>query len=347
MTPRSQFTLNIGGRGVRLGEHTLIMGVVNVTPDSFSDGGLYLDPKRAIRHGIEMARQGADWIDVGGESSRPGAKQVSPEEELYRVLPVVRGLRKRMRSLPISIDTTKAEVAEEAVRAGATIVNDISGLRFDPRIADVARRHGIPVVLMHIRGRPATMQHRPFARSIWRSIGGGLAWSIRQALSRGVRRSRLIIDPGLGFGKTRRQNFEIIAQLRRLRRFGLPVLVGASRKSFVQAVVAGEGLEPRNHVTPPLRTAHAGSARGGATTAAEIWPLLEGASGKLGALPSLGIGDDAAVVASILGGAHIVRVHDVAAVMPAVRVADAILQAGYREKTGKEKSHARNRPRVV
>ncbi len=315
MCPRPIFDLKIGTRKVHLGERTLIMGVLNVTPDSFSDGGLYLEPDRAVRHALEMVAEGADWIDVGGESTRPGSRPISAEEELRRVLRVIRALRRRMPSLPISIDTTKARVAEEAVRAGASILNDVSGLRFDPQVAEVARRYRTPLILAHLRGRPETMQQRPFARSIWRSLRQGLEWSIRRALAAGVRRSQLIIDPGMGFGKSRRQNFEILAQLERLRRFRLPILVGTSRKSFVQAIVAGEGFE----------TARRGGAR---------W-MLSGVVGAWLALPKgaqqaapLQTGDAAAVAASILGGAHIVRVHDVAALAPAARIADAILVAG-------------------
>jgi dihydropteroate synthase len=282
---RSRFTLEVAGRHVKLGERTLVMGVLNVTADSFSDGGLYLDPRAAVEHGLALARAGADWIDVGGESTRPGSKPVSAEDELARILPVIRELHRRLPRTPISVDTTKAEVAEQAVRAGARIINDVSGLRFDPAVAGVARRHRTPLVLMHLRGRPETMQSAPFARSVWRSITTGLSSSIRRALESGVRRSQLIIDPGLGFGKTRRQNFEILAVLDRLRRFRLPVLIGTSHKSFVQAMAAG------------------------------------------GALATA---DAAAVVAAILGGAHIVRVHDVAAVLPAVRLADAMLEAGVR-----------------
>jgi dihydropteroate synthase len=316
---RRHFTLEIGGRRVRLGGHTLIMGVLNVTPDSFSDGGRYLDPERAVAHGLEMVSQGADWIDVGGESTRPGAQPVPAEEELLRVLPVIRGLRRRMGSLPISIDTTKSEVGEQAVRAGATIINDISGLRVDPRLAEVARRHRTPLILVHIRGSPETMQRRPFAKFIWRSLGRGLSQSIRLARASGLRSSQIIVDPGLGFGKTRRQNFEIVAQLRRLRRFGLPVLVGASRKSFVQAIVAGESLEPGRRsgvLQPPVQT----------------WPLTLGAGRvRTGTTASKGeplrleVGDAAMVTAAILGWVHIVRVHDVGAVLPAVRIADALL----------------------
>jgi dihydropteroate synthase len=312
MWPRPTFELEIGHRKVRLGERTIIMGALNVTPDSFSDGGLYLDPARAIERGLELARQGADWIDVGGESTRPGSRPVSAQEELRRVLPVIRGLRGKLRSTPISIDTTKAEVAEQAVQAGAGILNDVSGLRFDPRLADVARRYKTPLILMHLRGRPETMQTKPFAKDIMQSLQRGLERSIRRALAAGVPRSQLILDPGLGFGKSRFQNFEILAHLGRLRRFGLPLLVGTSRKSFVQAIAAGAGLHATARHGP--RSKHG---------AAAFWPMLE----KLRAqnAPALQLGDAAAVVASILAGAHIVRLHDVAAVMPAVRIADAVL----------------------
>ncbi len=341
MESRRLFELVLRGRKITLGRRTLVMGVLNVTPDSFSDGGLYLDPRAAIARGLEMARQGADWVDVGGESTRPGAKPVSAEEELRRVLPVIRGLHRRAPSLPISIDTTKAEVAERAVEAGASIINDVSGLRFDSALADVARRHGAPLVLMHLRGRPETMQQPPFAQSIGRSLGRGLAWSIRQARAHGVSRSQLVIDPGLGFGKTRRQNFEIMAGLGRLRRFNLPLMVGSSRKSFVQAVAAGEGLDPHRiaqtsrfprsaafHVSTP--TARRGTGRRLATAPLTgPWKLFATGGNATMAVPlALQVADAVMIVAAILGGAHIVRVHDVAAVLPAVRIADAILEAG-------------------
>ncbi len=314
MKPRPEFNLKIQGRNVRLGVRTLIMGVLNVTPDSFSDGGRYFDSKRAIAHGLEMVRQGADWIDVGGESTRPGSQPVSAEEELRRVLPVIQGLHRAERALPIAIDTTKALVAEGAVRAGASILNDVSGLRSDLRLAEVARHYGVPLILMHMRGTPATMQQKPFARSIWRSLGGGLTWSIRRASALGLRRSQLIIDPGFGFGKSRRQNYEMLAHLERLRRFGLPVLVGTSRKSFVQAVVAGEGLEPSRAKKPGA--SYRSRARAGERS------MLPPA-----AQAGLDFGDAALAAASILSGAHIVRVHNVPAILPAVRIADAILAA--------------------
>ena len=159
---RNLFTLDVGGRKVHLGERTLVMGVLNVTPDSFSDGGCYLAAGDAARRGVELVREGAHWIDIGGESTRPGSKPVTAEEELRRVLPVVRALRKRLPAVPLSIDTTKSEVAEEAIRAGAAIINDVSGLHFDSGIAEVAKRYKVPLVLMHLRGRPETMQSRPF-----------------------------------------------------------------------------------------------------------------------------------------------------------------------------------------
>jgi len=320
MTLRPEFQIELGGHKVTLGARTLIMGVLNVTPDSFSDGGRYFDPVRAVQRGVELARQGADWIDVGGESARPGAQPVTVEQELQRVLPVIRGLRRTLRNVPISIDTTKAEVAEQALNAGANILNDISGLRFDLRLAEVARRYRAPLVLMHLRGRPETMQRKPFARDIWRSLAKGFETSIRRAFTAGVARSRLILDPGLGFGKSRRQNYEILAGLQRLQRFHLPLLIGASRKSFVQAIVAGERLDlsqaprPGARCWPIARTHHDESERRHDTR--QQSPVL------------LLTGDAAVVVAAILGGTHIVRVHDPGAILPAVRVADALLAAG-------------------
>lgn len=299
MNPRREFEIRIAGRKVALGKRTLIMGVLNVTPDSFSDGGRFLPPARAIAQGVKLVRQGADWIDVGGESTRPGSQPVPCEEELRRVLPVIRGLRRRLPDIPISIDTSKAEVAEQACEAGADILNDVSGLRFDSRLAQVARQRGTPLILMHMRGRPATMRHGPFARHIWAAISRDLRISLSKALAARVPRTQLILDPGLGFGKTRRQNYEILANLEPLQQFHLPILIGGSRKSFVQAIVAGEGLDPARS-----RRAPEANPRG-----------------------KLLMGDTAAVIVAILGGAHIVRVHDPAEIVSAVRVADATLAA--------------------
>ncbi|TAM84600.1 MAG: dihydropteroate synthase [Acidobacteria bacterium] len=307
MNRRHHFEISVMGRKVHLGARTLIMGVLNATPDSFSDGGLYLSPAAAIARGVEMARQGADWIDVGGESTRPGSRPVSAEEECARVLPVIKGLHRKLPSIPLSIDTTKAQVAERAIEAGASVLNDISGLRFDQRIAELARTSGAPLVLMHIRGRPRNMQQRPFAKSIWRSLEDGLARSIERALAHGVRRRQLILDPGLGFGKTRAQNFAILAHLDRLQRFKLPIMVGSSRKSFMRAIVSGEGLVP--HPSAGGRRAR----------------TPDSAGKKL--LRSLPFGDAAGVAIAILNGAHIVRVHDVEQMVPAVRIADAVAEA--------------------
>ena len=319
MSLRRELQIKIDGHRVLLGLRTLVMGVLNVTPDSFSDAGRYFDPLLAVRHGVELVRGGADWIDVGGESTRPGSQAVPPEEELRRVLPAIRALRRKLPHVPISIDTTKAQVGEAALDAGANILNDVSGLRFDPRLAEVARRYHAPLILMHLRGTPETMQRIPFVRDIWRSLTAGLETSIRRALAAGVDRSQIILDPGLGFGKSRRQNYTILAQLSKLQRFRLPLLIGASRKSFVQAIVAGEGLNPSGAKLPGAR----------------YWPLAGKRAGKSSRTRRgseaysrlLPTGDAAIVVAAILGGAHIVRVHDPAAILPAVRVADALLAA--------------------
>lgn len=304
MRVRRRFTLELGRKKIKLGERTLIMGVLNITPDSFSDGGRYFTPARAVRRGIEMARAGADWIDVGGESTRPGAIPVAEAEELRRVLPVIERLHRRLPHVPLSIDTRKAEVAEAALRAGASIVNDVSGLRFDPELARVAGRQGAALVLVHSRGNPATMQRLPFARSAWRSVREGLAGSLRRAKKAGIPPGRIILDPGLGFGKSRRQNYELLAQLGRLRALGAPILVGSSRKSFVQAAVAGEALD------------------GGKLGSTSFLQLAKQAKSESLALD---FGDAAAVTAAILAGAHIVRVHNVAAALSARRVADRIL----------------------
>ncbi len=315
-----------------LGVRTLIAGVLNVTPDSFSDGGLYLDVQKAIQHAHEMVEQGVDWIDVGGESTRPGVEPVSAAEELRRVLPVIREVHRDLPRVPISVDTTKSVVAEEALKAGASILNDVSGLRFDSRIAELARAHHAALILMHIRGNPATMQQRPFARSIRQSLGRGLAWSVRRALKAGVRRSQLIVDPGLGFGKSRRQNFEILSNLNVLRDLRLPILVAASRKSFLQAVIAGEGLRPTRSprlsywkLTGERKKIQAVGKLAGDRAAQPEPATLRNPAISREAMSALDLGDAAAAVAAVLAGAHIIRAHSISAVLPAVRVADAIL----------------------
>jgi len=208
------------------------MGVLNVTPDSFSDGGRYLRPDRAATHAERMADAGADLIDIGGESTRPGALPVPLEEELRRVIPVIKRVATRCR-LPISIDTSKAEVARRAIEAGAAMVNDVTALMGDPEMAGVVAGAGVPVVLMHMRGTPETMQRRPRYRALMEELLRFFRGRIDAALAAGIDRNRILIDPGLGFGKTVAHNLEILQQLERLARLRRPILVGPSRKSFL------------------------------------------------------------------------------------------------------------------
>lgn len=258
---------------------TLVMGVVNVTPDSFSDGGLYLEPDKAISRGLELEDEGAAIIDVGGESTRPGARPIPAEEELRRVLPVVEGLARRL-SIPLSIDTYKARVAEQAIAMGASMVNDISGLQFDAALAGVLARAGVPVVLSHIQGTPETMQRAPRYADLLGEVKASLQAGIALAERAGVSPDAIIVDPGIGFGKTAAHNLELLRRLSELQALGRPVLVGPSRKSFIGRVLGADGL------------------------------VEEGTA--------------AAVVAAILHGANLVRVHDVARLRWAVRMADAI-----------------------
>ena len=230
--PRKHFRLRLPRRALALGEYTLVMGILNVTPDSFSDGGLYLDTEAAVAQAIAMEAAGAHIIDIGGESTRPGSAGVSANEELRRILPVLENLRGRIH-IPISVDTSKAEVAEAAADAGAEILNDVTGLRNDPRIADVAQRQKLGLILMHMRGTPRTMQQAPFARNVIRDVTTGLRDSIAEALNAGVSKRKIVIDPGIGFGKSHEQNCEIIQRLPELAKLGFPLMLGTSRKSFL------------------------------------------------------------------------------------------------------------------
>jgi dihydropteroate synthase len=286
MFPRRKFRLHLPGRTLVLGEHTLVMGVLNVTPDSFSDGGLFLDTEAAVARAIAMENEGADIIDVGGESTRPGSLGVSAEIEMGRILPVIERLRSKL-GIPISVDTSKSEVAEAAAAAGAEIVNDVTALRNDPRIAEVARQRNLGLVLMHMRGTPRTMQKKPFARDILRDVAAGLRHAAAAAQRAGIAKTQIVLDPGIGFGKSYRQNCELLARLPELARLGYPLLVGTSRKSFIAGVLEQSELR-------------AGPA------AERIW------------------GTAATVAASILQGAHIVRVHDVAEMAQVARVTDAL-----------------------
>jgi dihydropteroate synthase len=285
MNSRKSFSLQLRSRKLLLGERTLVMGVLNVTPDSFSDGGKFLDTGRAIEHALKMERDGADLLDIGGESTRPGSRGTSAAEELARILPVLEGLRGRLK-IPLSIDTQKSEVAEAAIAAGTEMINDVSGLKTDPGVAEVAACHHVPLILMHMRGKPRSMQKGPFARDVLRDVTKGLCRSIAIGRKAGVRKSQIILDPGIGFGKSFDQNYELLRKLPELAKLGFPLLAGTSRKGFLGATLARDGKP----VPPEER----------------IW------------------GTAATVTACILGGAHIVRVHDVAEIVQVARVADRL-----------------------
>lgn len=227
--------LQLGDRTLVFGRRTNLMGVVNVTPDSFSDGGAFLDPDRAIEQGMRLVESGADLLDVGGESTRPGAPAVDSAEEIRRVLPVIAGLSSKTK-VPISVDTRKAAVAQEALGAGARMVNDTSGFQFDPLMPEVVSRFKAACCLMHIQGTPQTMQKRPRYRDLLAEIIEFLSGAIDRAIEAGVEPQRIVIDPGIGFGKTVGQNLTILRRLSDLRQLGRPILVGTSRKSFLGAL---------------------------------------------------------------------------------------------------------------
>lgn len=240
--------LILGEYRLPLGQRTYVMGILNVTPDSFSDGGQYLDPGRAVARGLEMVAQGADLIDVGGESTRPGAEPVPVEEELRRVIPVIRRLAREVR-VPISIDTYKARVAEAAVDAGARLLNDISAGRFDPEMPRLAARTGLPLVVMHMKGTPRTMQEAPWYEDVVGEVDQFFRERIQALTEAGVVREQLILDPGLGFGKRTQDNLVLLGQLGRFRHWGLPLLVGPSRKSFLGEVL---GTPPQDRLEGTL-----------------------------------------------------------------------------------------------
>lgn len=280
---RQSFRIQLpSGLVLTLGERTLVMAIVNVTPDSFSDGGERFSPDRAIADAIQMVADGADILDIGGESTRPGAALLPAAEEWARVGPVLEGLRGRV-DVPISIDTYKAEVAERAIALGATIVNDVTAFAADPHMAPLVARHGVAGVLMHHRGRSERMYDRAVYRDVVQEVRDELAARLTAAEAAGVPRSRLIVDPGLGFAKRAEQSMEALVGMPALASLGVPILSGPSRKSFLQAA-----LGPRE-------------------PADRVW------------------GTAAAVAASIWFGAHIVRVHDVKAMVDVVRVTDALI----------------------
>jgi len=287
---RSVFQWNLGARTLELGKRTLIMGIVNVTPDSFSDGGLYLDSEKAIAHALGLLDDGADIVDVGGESTRPGAKAaVSAEEELRRVLPVITALKKQRPKALISIDTYKASVARAAVANGAEIVNDVSGLRWDLQMAKTVAELKCGVVLMHMRGRPEEWRNLPAPSDVVLLVKRELREWVESAVLAGVRRERIAVDPGFGFGKNFEQNYPLLARFQELQSLGFPLVAGTSRKSFIGRMLAKDGKD--------------------AAVADRLY------------------GNLAAQTALILKGAHILRTHDVKAAVEAARVADVILEA--------------------
>jgi len=239
---KTHYAIRCRKKTLKLGKQTLLMGVLNVTPDSFSDGGLYFDKEKAIAHGLRMVEEGADLIDIGGESTRPGSKPLGLEEELGRVIPVIESLAKAV-DVPISIDTYKSTLAQKAIEAGAQMINDISGLHFDPDLAKVAARKDIPLILMHIRGTPETMQKDVHYESLFSEILQSLKESILRAESAGVDPEQIIIDPGIGFGKNLEDNLLLIKNLQEFRILGKPILLGTSRKSFIGKILNADVTE--------------------------------------------------------------------------------------------------------
>jgi len=217
-------------------QRTYIMGILNVTPDSFSDGGKYFGKERAVEQALRMRDEGADIIDIGGESTRPGAEKISVKEEISRVVPVIEALANKVK-IPISIDTYKSAVAEAAILSGASIINDISGLRFDPEMPRVAARHNVPVVIMHIKGTPKNMQKKPVYKALIPEITDYLREGIEIARNAGVADDKIVIDPGIGFGKTIEHNLEIIKKLNEFSGLEKPILIGPSRKSFIGRIL--------------------------------------------------------------------------------------------------------------
>jgi len=278
---RKLFYWKLKAREIKLGERTAILGVLNVTPDSFSDGGKYQEPDRAFARALEMEEQGADIIDVGAESTRPGSAPISAAEEMRRLIPVLKRLRGHL-TIPISVDTYKAEVAERALEHGAEIINDPTGLTFEPHLARTVANHDAGLILNHMRGRPETWAKLPPLPDVMGTIVRDLEATVSRARHSGIDRSRIVLDPGLGFGKRKEQNAAILARMRELGGLDLPILTGPSRKSFLAHATERETL---------FATA-------------------------------------AAVTAAILGGAHLVRVHDVPEMRAVADVADEVLRHG-------------------
>ena len=296
---RPQFQWNLGQRSLPLGPRTLVMGIVNVTPDSFSDGGLYLDASLAVEHALRLLAAGADILDIGGESTRPGVKAevVSAQQELDRVLPVIQGVKRARPDAIVSVDTYKASVARACVGAGAEIVNDVSGGLWDADMLPTLASLPCGVILMHMRGRPEEWRTLPPIGDVLAVVKQGLSQRAEAAVLAGIETSRIMLDPGFGFGKSFDENYPLVAKFEQFHELGFPLLGGVSRKSFLGRALAQGNKDAR--------------------VAAELAPLSERLYGTL-----------AAETALVLKGAHILRTHDVRACVDAVKVADAIMRAG-------------------
>jgi dihydropteroate synthase len=312
MPVRKIFRLRLAKRTLVLGKKTLVMGVLNVTPDSFSDGGKFFSPQQAIQHALALEKAGADILDIGAESTRPGSAEISVVEELRRLLPVLQALRGKIK-IPISIDTRKSSVAEITLGAGAEMINDVSALRYDPRIADVVADKKCGLILMHMRGEPATMQTVSFAKDVVQDVTRGLRSSLSIAQKAGVEKSQIVLDPGIGFGKSFPQNYELLRRLPEVAKLGYPLAVGTSRKGFLghTLALAKEGVFDE-------RARHSASSSKKLATLRSKKPVRS--EERLFATA-------ATVAASILGGAHIVRVHDVAEMAQVAAVTDRILDS--------------------
>jgi dihydropteroate synthase len=286
-------------RELQLGARTLVMGILNITPDSFSDGGKFLARDHAVAHAIKMLEEGADVLDIGGESTRPGAKVVqsgiSAGEELRRIMPVIEDVLRERPDAVLSVDTYKAEVARAAVNAGAEIVNDVSALRWDPKMPATVSALACGAILMHTRGRPEEWRNMPASPDIVSEVKAGLhEWS-QAAIAAGIARDRIMLDVGFGFGKNFEQNYPLLARLGELRDLGFPLLAGVSRKSFIGRMLARDGKDA---------------------------PVDQRLYGSL-----------AAITAAVLKGAHMVRVHEVKPALDAVRVADAVANLEQSERS--------------
>lgn len=281
------YTISWNGHRLELGKRTLIMGIVNITPDSFSDGGMFFEKSSAVAQAEKMIEDGADILDIGGESTRPFSDEVSEEEECRRVLPVIEAIAKKI-NIPISIDTKKSGVAKRALNAGASIINDISALQSDPEMAKVAAEAKVPVILMHMKGTPKNMQVEPVYADLIGEIRDFFQSVVKNAVENGISQDKIIIDPGIGFGKTVEHNLRLIKNLNEFAFLDLPILIGTSRKAFIRKLLKQES----NPMSSIVET-----------------------------------GTQASIAAAVFAGVHIVRVHNVANTKAALTISDAIRQS--------------------